>query len=130
MNENKSKFEIDLEANIKHHNHMRIVNCYTYVGLTISFVIFGGAATIYASQDGYGIMAAWFAAISTASGTLERSLRLRERWLDHLRRLTQLRNIKIKIENEIVDVPGAIKLYETEVIDYAKNIPMEGRNEI
>ncbi len=128
MIKEKSKFEIDLVEDIRHHNTMKLVNCTAYIGLNISFILCGGIATIFAAQEGFGTMAAWFAASCTASGTIERSLRLRERWLDHLCRLTQLKNIKIKIENGLLDIPDAINLFESEVSDYAKNIPMEGRS--
>ena len=68
-----SCFDLQLARDIKHHNRMRTVNCTAYIGLTVAFIAFGGAAAVLASGGGLGQIAGALAAAGTAAGALERA---------------------------------------------------------
>lgn len=129
ISEQLRNFKRDLKSDINHHQAWRGVHVSLYVLLTVTFIGCGISATIFAGQ-GVSECAAWLAGASTAAGTLERSLRIRERWVDHLKRYTELRNLMIKVEHgTIQDSKIAVKEYELITTDYAQNIPMDGRDD-
>ena len=94
--------------------------------MTVGFVTAGAVATVLAAQEEAN--AAWFAGASTVLGSLERTLRIRERWMEHLSRYMQIKNLKMKYETGLVVLDEATDMLARCNLDYAAKVPIEQRD--
>jgi hypothetical protein len=99
-----------------------------YVFSTIAAVLFTFAATILALLE-FKLIISILTGFAAVLISIEKSLMFREKWKLHLGVFTRLENIKLGLESGRVDVDTAVQGIQNIQMEYARDLPIEDREE-
>ena len=126
QDEHKNTVLTYLDECIRFQKKWQVLMMALYCFTTVGALLCGFTATILGALN-YGVYASFFAGFGTVMITVEKSLMFREKWRLHLRINTALRNLKMDLLTDQIDIPRAIERLKETLERYVADLPFETR---